>query len=77
MEEPNNENLRPLDVAVKQKNVSAIVALLRKGAKLSGTTWSLADGEATLLLLHKLLQDAHILYKVDYLKSDENINPYS
>ena len=42
------------------------MCFLRKGAKLSSTTWAMAAGkpEMILILLNKLIEDGNTFYKV-------------
>lgn len=64
MEMADKTGLRPIDTAVKHTNLPALQCFLRKGAKLSSTTWQLAIGHAemTLALLNKLVDDGNLLY---------------
>ena len=64
MEAADVDGHRPIDTAVKYKNLPALQCFLRKGAKLSSTTWQLAqaNADATLALLHKLVDDGNLLY---------------
>ncbi|KAI3359383.1 hypothetical protein L3Q82_002886 [Scortum barcoo] len=55
--------MRPLDRAVGCRNTSAVIALLRKGAKIA--TWAMATSKPDILmvLLSKLIQEGDRLYK--------------
>ncbi|CAI4221952.1 unnamed protein product, partial [Auanema sp. JU1783] len=65
-EEKDRNGDRPIETAIKHKNWSSLEGLLRRGARLRSTTWQAArdsDGEAVLILLNKLLDDASILFR--------------
>ncbi|XP_059203598.1 protein TANC2-like [Centropristis striata] len=57
--------MRPLDRAVGCRNTSAVIALLRKGAKIGPATWAMATSKPDILmvLLSKLIQEGDRLYK--------------
>ncbi|XP_060946865.1 protein TANC2-like [Limanda limanda] len=57
--------MRPLDRAVGCRNTSAVIALLRKGAKIGPATWAMATSKPDILmvLLTKLIQEGDKLYK--------------
>ncbi|KAK5856845.1 hypothetical protein PBY51_008412 [Eleginops maclovinus] len=58
--------MRPLDRAVGCRNTSAVIALLRKGAKIGPATWAMATSKPDILmvLLSKLIQEGDRLYKL-------------
>lgn len=62
--------MRPIDVAVKYQNTSALQCFLRRGAKLGGSTWDLAKNAPTiaLMLLQKLIEDGNLLYRRGRIK---------
>ncbi|XP_040917669.1 protein TANC2 [Toxotes jaculatrix] len=57
--------MRPLDRAVGCRNTSAVIALLKKGAKIGPATWAMATSKPDILmvLLSKLIQEGDKLYK--------------
>ncbi|XP_053299425.1 protein TANC2 isoform X2 [Pleuronectes platessa] len=57
--------MRPLDRAVGCRNTSAVIALLKKGAKIGPATWAMATSKPDILmvLLTKLIQEGDKLYK--------------
>lgn len=57
--------MRPLDRAVGCRNTSAVIALLKKGAKIGPATWAMATSKPDILmvLLSKLIQEGDRLYK--------------
>ncbi|AWP18389.1 putative protein TANC2 [Scophthalmus maximus] len=57
--------MRPLDRAVGCRNTSAVIALLKKGAKIGPATWAMATSKPDILmvLLSKLIQEGDTLYK--------------
>lgn len=78
MEQSDAQDLRPIDISVQYANAGALAVkrfemqfemsyslfqmFLRRGAKLSATTWRLADASMILMLLRKLLDDCALLY---------------
>jgi hypothetical protein len=58
--------MRPIDRAIGCNNRDVVMCFLRKGAKLSSTTWAMATGkpEMILVLLNKLIEDGNTFYKV-------------
>ncbi|KAJ4922714.1 hypothetical protein JOQ06_003992 [Pogonophryne albipinna] len=58
--------MRPLDRAVGCRNTSAVIALLRKGAKIGPATWAMATSKPDIMmvLLSKLIQEGDRLYKL-------------
>ena len=58
--------MRPIDRAIGCNNREVVMCFLRKGAKLSSTTWAMAAGkpEMILILLNKLIEDGNTFYKV-------------
>ncbi|XP_041372290.1 protein TANC1-like isoform X2 [Gigantopelta aegis] len=71
--------MRPLDRAIGCKNTAVIVCFLRKGAKLGPETWAMAAGktDVLLLLLNKLMEDGHILYKKNRVKDSAQRYQYA
>ncbi|XP_041826409.1 protein TANC2-like isoform X2 [Melanotaenia boesemani] len=57
--------MRPLDRAVGCRNTSAVIALLKKGAKIGPATWAMATSKPDILmvLLSKMIQEGDKLYK--------------
>ncbi|XP_077390974.1 protein TANC2 isoform X2 [Festucalex cinctus] len=57
--------MRPLDRAVGCRNTSAVIALLKKGAKIGPATWAMATSKPDILmvLISKLVQEGDKLYK--------------
>ncbi|XP_029364330.1 protein TANC2 [Echeneis naucrates] len=57
--------MRPLDRAVGCRNTSAVIALLKQGAKIGPATWAMATSKPDILmvLLSKLIQEGDKLYK--------------
>ncbi|XP_029293141.1 protein TANC2 isoform X2 [Cottoperca gobio] len=57
--------MRPLDRAVGCRNTSAVIALLKKGAKIGPATWAMATSKPDILmvLLSKLIREGDRLYK--------------
>ncbi|XP_015250504.1 PREDICTED: protein TANC2-like isoform X2 [Cyprinodon variegatus] len=62
--------MRPLDRAVGCKNTSAVIALLKKGAKIGPATWAMATSKPDILmvLLSKRIQEGDKLYKEGNLR---------
>ena len=56
---------RPIDIATREGNLSALQCFLRRGAKLGTSTWNLArnNPQVALMLLQKLIEDGSLLYK--------------
>uniref|UniRef100_A0A4W6CMW4 Tetratricopeptide repeat, ankyrin repeat and coiled-coil containing 2 n=1 Tax=Lates calcarifer TaxID=8187 RepID=A0A4W6CMW4_LATCA len=57
--------MRPLDRAVGCRNTAAVIALLKKGAKIGPATWAMATSKPDILmvLLSKVIQEGDKLYK--------------
>ncbi|XP_014779861.1 protein TANC1 isoform X2 [Octopus bimaculoides] len=70
IEHVDSNNMRPLDRAIACKNIDVIMCFLKKGAKLSPATWTMAVGKPSvmLVLLKKLMDDGNILYKKNRVK---------
>ncbi|XP_040046508.2 protein TANC2-like isoform X2 [Gasterosteus aculeatus] len=65
VEHVDSSGMRPLDRAVGCRNTSAVIALLKKGAKIGPATWAMATSKPDILmvLLSKLIQEGDRLYK--------------
>ncbi|XP_077590698.1 protein TANC2 isoform X2 [Stigmatopora nigra] len=65
VEHVDSSGMRPLDRAVGCRNTSAVIALLKKGAKIGPATWAMATSKPDILmvLISKLVQEGDRLYK--------------
>ncbi|XP_061829737.1 protein TANC2 isoform X2 [Nerophis lumbriciformis] len=65
VEHADSSGMRPLDRAVGCRNTSAVIALLKKGAKIGPATWAMATSKPDILmvLISKLVQEGDKLYK--------------
>ncbi|XP_057716881.1 protein TANC2 [Corythoichthys intestinalis] len=65
VEHVDSSGMRPLDRAVGCRNTSAVIALLKKGAKIGPATWAMATSKPDILmvLISKLVQEGDKLYK--------------
>ncbi|XP_054615123.1 protein TANC2 isoform X3 [Dunckerocampus dactyliophorus] len=65
VEHTDSSGMRPLDRAVGCRNTSAVIALLKKGAKIGPATWAMATSKPDILmvLISKLVQEGDKLYK--------------
>ncbi|KAM9843345.1 protein TANC2-like [Aulostomus maculatus] len=65
VEHVDSSGMRPLDRAVGCRNTSAVIALLKKGAKIGPATWAMATSKPDILmvLLSKLIQEGDNMYK--------------
>ncbi|GFT99218.1 protein TANC2 [Nephila pilipes] len=79
LEHVDVKGMRPLDRAIACKNAAAVARFLHKGSKISNQTWSMAQGNAEILilLLNKLLGDATQLCKKGQLKEAHHRYQYA
>jgi ankyrin repeat protein len=68
IEHVDSIGMRPIDRAIGCNNRDVVMCFLKKGAKLSSTTWAMASGkpEMIIVLLNKLVEDGNTFYKVKF-----------